>query len=66
MKKLTRSELTKVMGGNYPSTSSCSVKCANGKIGSKDCGNGVDCLADPARESVWCGGTEYCVCDGVV
>jgi bacteriocin-like protein len=67
MKNLSKDEMKKVIGGIYyppPGSSSCSIKCADGTIGTQDCENGVDCVASPDSDSVLCGSTEYCVCDG--
>ena len=66
MKNLSKDEMKKIMGGIYypPPSSSCSIMCADGTTGTQDCGDGVDCLASPDTDSVFCGSQEYCVCDG--
>jgi bacteriocin-like protein len=67
MKKLTYNQMSEIIGGALANpiddSASCSVKCAaTGEIGTHNCGSGVMCVADTARESVWCGTVENCVC----
>lgn len=66
MKRVSNEEMKQILGGIYdnPPMSSCSVKCRDGYIAPKDCGNGVDCFANTDKYSITCGQTEYCVCDG--
>lgn len=67
MKKLSNNEMKNIVGGVYAppdSGSSCSIMCADGTVGTTDCGNGVDCVASPDTDSVFCGTTETCPCDG--
>lgn len=65
MKELLKSQMKQIIGGlSSPPASSCSVKCNDGTIGTKDCGYGVQCYADTDNDSVICGSTVYCVCDG--
>ncbi|WP_123844396.1 hypothetical protein [Chitinophaga lutea] len=63
MKDILGGEVTNP-GGEGDAPSICSVWCKNkNTYGTKDCGLGVSCYADPERESVYCGDTEYCPCD---
>lgn len=44
MKKLSRTELKRIMGGNPPN-SSCTAKCANASDVTEDCGENSTCTA---------------------